>query len=137
MRRASMFLPRRSRAESIVSMHSSREVSLTEVKKPKNIWFENTYKLDPEEKPKMNEIQELMQRILHASCDDLSYKADCEDSNFCTVLNDELHKRVKQLIPNRYRFTIQVIIGAPKICSIRWSYRGGSEYFVSIFLVSQ
>merc|ERR1711955_135237 len=92
MRRASMFLPRRSRAESIVSMHSSRG-SLTEVKKPK-----------------MNEIKELMERILHASCDDLSYTTDCEDSNFCTVLNDELHKRVKQLIPNRYRFTIQVII---------------------------
>ena len=35
---------------------------------------------------------------------------DCNDSNVCTVLNNELHNRLKKLMPKRYRFILQVIL---------------------------
>ena len=105
-RRSSMFIPRRSMAESIVSLMSRGSLVPEPCKKPN---FLNTYKLYPDDKPNIRNIEKVIKKVVAVSTQDMAFE-DCCDSNVCTVLNNELHNRVKKLMPLRYRFLIQIII---------------------------
>merc|ERR1711937_88878 len=129
-RRMSMFLPRRSVADdSNISIYSRESAMETGKRRKPN--FLNTYQLEPTDgKPKLAKIKELMLSVVSATCDGAVYE-DCAESNLCNNLTDELHRRVKPLIPRRYRFIIQVImaekVGQDLLIGSRWLWNEDTD----------
>jgi len=105
-RKSSMFIPRRSIAESIISILSrGSNIEIEKVKTKRN--YLNTYKLFPDTKPCISKIQKVIKTVCQTTCERMEF-CDCAESNICTVLNNELHNRIGKLVPKRYRFIIQV-----------------------------
>ena len=73
-------------------------------KKRKN--YENTYKLTPDEKPKMVKIRATMADIVRGTCEEQDYQR-ASNSNVIVALNTELQRRVKTLCPDRHRCCVQ------------------------------
>merc|ERR1711937_167992 len=105
-RKSSMFIPRRSKANSIFSVASQASSIIDQTKKPNYL---NTYKTEPDAKPSMKEIRDLIENIVSASCEGTTYE-ETLDREICQVINNEVHLRIKPFIPRRYRMTAQVFI---------------------------
>merc|ERR1719153_9089 len=105
-RKSSMFMPRRSKANSIFSVASHSSSIMDQPKKPNYL---NTHKTEPDVKPKMRDMKELISQILSASCDETTYE-ETIDRELCQAINNEVHLRIKPLIPKRYRMISQVLI---------------------------
>ena len=74
------------------------------MKKRKN--YENTFRLEPDQKPKVGEIRKELQKSLDASCMDVEYQV-IEPVRFSKSITQSMHTALKSLVPARYRFTVQ------------------------------
>ena len=111
-RRGSMFdTARSSIMGSSVSFSSSANNSSAELyKKPKKRKnYENTYRLGPDETPKLGELQDQLQKLLDASCLDVDYSL-IDSARFSKSVTQSIHKQLVDLIPPRYRFTLQTFV---------------------------
>ena len=84
-------------------MASQASSIIDQSKKPNYL---NTYKTEPDEKPKMRDIKELMTHILAGTCEEITYE-ETLDREICQVINNEVHLRIKPLLPKRYRMITQ------------------------------
>lgn len=116
-RRSSMFDPdgemmqkRKSRLDSMVSFSSDTDFDKMMTAMPKRresrLAYENTYQLEPTEKPNLRQIQNAIYEVINTTCQDLEY----EYISPCDVIknvNQAVHKRLKALVPRRFKFTCQ------------------------------
>ena len=84
-------------------MASQASSIIDQSKKPNYL---NTYKTEPDEKPKMRDIKELITHILAGTCEEITYE-ETLDREICQVINNEVHLRIKPLLPKRYRMITQ------------------------------
>ena len=111
-RRGSMFDATESRrssmaAESAISFASSQGELYKNKRKRKN--YENTYQLGPNGTPSLVVIKDEVQKLLTASCLDVDY-AIIDPGRFAKSLTKSVHEQLKELVPPRYRFTVQVLL---------------------------
>ena len=99
-RRSSMF-------DSSVSFASSQGDLYKKQKKRKN--YENTYQLGPNGTPGLVEIRQEVEKLLTASCLEVDY-ALIDPGRFVKSLTKSAHEQLKELVPPRYRFTVQVVL---------------------------
>merc|ERR1712189_29001 len=92
---------------SFASSTNSTNELMKKVKKRKN--YQNTFRLAPDEKPKIGEIRNDLQKSLDASCMDVEYHM-IEPVRFSKSITQSMHMALKNLIPSRYRFTVQTIL---------------------------
>ena len=76
-RRSSMFEGRPEANDSSITTYSTESsVSLIKKhKKRKN--YQNTYRLEPDERPHLAEIKEKLAKVVEASCFDVAYQLGC------------------------------------------------------------
>ena len=113
-RRGSMFDTARSSimgSSSVSFSSSSANNSTAELyKKPrKRKNYENTYRLGPDETPRLGELQDQLQKLLDASCLDVEYSM-IDPVRFSKSVTQSIHKQLVDVIPPRYRFTLQTVV---------------------------
>ncbi|CAG5113132.1 Oidioi.mRNA.OKI2018_I69.chr2.g7272.t1.cds [Oikopleura dioica] len=69
----------------------------------------NTYKMEPDKKMNMFKIKNSMQKCLEKLCEDKQFEEVVEREMIRTI-NNQLHNKVRDLVPDRYRFIVQVIV---------------------------
>ena len=111
---------RRSHGDSIISMLDRS--SIMDIKKKKN--YQNTYKLEPDEKTPMAEAKQIINdvikgflawhfevdinRIQSGTCEGMDYEIASQNSTMISSLTNEIQKRLKSLCEKRYRIIAQV-----------------------------
>jgi len=150
-RRGSMFLSKDQRGSMLIDASRRRTISrqnegddslisftssLCFDWKPKNQEnWENTYKMEPDEKPKLGKIEEVVRNLIAITCEGQDYDYILP-ADLVERLNSAIHKAIKPLIPKRYRFTTQSFIFPRdgqdiKICS-KWLWNPKTDSHITV-----
>merc|ERR1711914_3930 len=104
--------------------------------KPKNQEnWENTYKMEPDARPKLGKIEEIVRNLIAITCEGQDYDYIIP-SDLVERLNSAIHKAIKPLVPKRYRFTTQSFIFTRegqdiKICS-KWLWDPKTDSHITV-----
>lgn len=74
------------------------------------VFYENTYKMKPDEKMQLRGVQDLVQKILGENIVNLHYDA-IACSHMATKLAATINQKIKLQTPNRFKLVTFVIIG--------------------------
>lgn len=70
--------------------------------------FEPTYRMLPDERPELRDVKRILRSTLEDKCQGMNYEY-FEEENSLVKLNSIMHRRIKAILPNRYRFVLQLI----------------------------
>ena len=74
------------------------------------VFYENTYKMGPDENMQLRSVRDLVQKILAENIVDLHYDAiTC--SGMATRLAEKINQKIKLQTPNRFKLVTFVVIG--------------------------
>merc|ERR1712227_373938 len=68
---------------------------------------EPTYKLGPDKGPEKQKVKNLLNECIKAKCGERKFQAFMRDRSLI-YLNKDLHKKLKNLVPERHRFILQL-----------------------------
>merc|ERR1712233_248337 len=80
------------------------QVNISKLKKT----VEPTFKMVPDSTPDLRLIKAIFFDSMKARCGSRSYKALSADGRTLMRINNEIHRKVKNILPERYRFILQL-----------------------------
>lgn len=125
----------RMEADSALSFNSSTDLFRDSVARRPRRRFENNYHLGPNDKPVLSEFRQTIKEILETTCEGIDYEL-VDQANLVRSINSTLHKRIKDLIPKRYRFTLQSNLFEEKdqdiVIGSKWLWNTKTDNHISV-----